>query len=260
MKLSNIKLFIGTPMYGAMCCSNYLAGIVDLFTTCTSEEIPINLHAIVNESLVQRGRNNCAAAFLESKATHLLFIDADVGFTAQDVLSLLQVMENDTEQKYDVLAGPYPKKKISWKKVAKAVEQGLAKDNPNSLQNYIGDYTFLAPPNRPFSLKEPAEVLRIGTGFMLIPRRTLEKFMKAYPEKIYFNGPNQPLYAFFDCIIDPTTKRYLAEDCTFCQSVRNMGGRVWVAPWLRLSHQGSYTFQGSLAHIAAIGMPPADVD
>lgn len=260
MSFSNVKLFIGTPMYGGMCSSNYLSGIVDLFTTCTAQNIPINLHGIVNESLVQRGRNNCAAAFLASKATHLMFIDADVGFTAQDVLSLLQVMESDPEQKYDVLAGPYPKKSISWKKVAKAVEQGLAKEDPDSLQNYIGDYTFFAPPGRPFSLNKPAEVLRIGTGFMLIPRRTLEKFMKAYPEKVYLTGPSEEHFAFFDCIIDPTTKRYLAEDCTFCQSVRNMGGRIWVAPWLRLTHQGNYTFQGSLAHIAAIGMPPADVD
>jgi hypothetical protein len=247
---ANVKLFVGTPMYGGICNSNYLTGIVDLFTTCTTKD----------ESLIQRGRNDCAAAFLESTATHLLFIDADVGFAANDVLSLVHTMESDKEKKYDVLAGPYPKKSISWKKVIKAVEQGLAKQDPSSLQYYVGDYTFLAPPGKPFSLKEPAEVLRIGTGFMLIPRRTLEKFIKAYPEKHYFGAKGKKQYAFFDCGIDPLTKQYLAEDCAFCYSVRNMGGRIWLAPWLRLSHQGSYTFQGSLAHIAAIGMAPADMD
>jgi hypothetical protein len=59
--------------------------------------------------------------------------------------------------------------------------------------------------------------------------------------------------AYFDCIIDPVSKRYLSEDYNFCYHVEKMGGRVWFAPWMQLQHVGSYVFGGSLADLASIG-------
>lgn len=252
------KLFVGTPMYGGSCTSNYVRGMVDLSAACTAYNLPFNLHGIEGASMVQLGRNLCVEAFLESDFTHFLFIDADVGFSAKDALSLLHLSISDKEEKYDILAGPYPKKNISWEKVKKAVQKGLADQDPKLLANYIGDYTFLASPGKPFSLNTPAEVLEIGTGFMMIPRRTFEKFMQAYPENVY-KEKGKKKFAFFNCGIDPETEQFLAEDRLFCQKVRKMGGKVWMAPWLKLTHQGSYCFQGSLSHIAALGMSPADL-
>ncbi len=81
------KLFIGTPMYGGVCTSNYLQGMIDLSAACAAYNIPMNFHEITNESLVQKARNTCVEAFLRSDSTHLLFIDADIGFTAKDALS-----------------------------------------------------------------------------------------------------------------------------------------------------------------------------
>lgn len=252
------KLFIGTPMYGGTCTSAYLRGMVDLSAACTAYGIPLHFYE-TESNVVQVGRNLCVNAFLESDYTHFLFIDADIGFTAKDALSLLYLMQQDHDQKYDVLAGPYPKKNISWKKVKCAVEKGLANKEVRSLENYVGDYTFLIPPGKPFSFNDPAEILEIGTGFMMIPRRTFERFMQAYPENRYKGDKGQKQFAFFNCGIDPETERFLAEDSLFCQRVRKMGGKIFVAPWLRLIHQGAYCFQGSLKHIAALGMPPADL-
>jgi hypothetical protein len=59
--------------------------------------------------------------------------------------------------------------------------------------------------------------------------------------------------AYFDCIIDPKSKRYLSEDYMFCQWARNAGIKVWMAPWMRLQHMGSYFFGGSLADLANVG-------
>lgn len=250
------SLLIATPMYGGCCCANYLGGMVDLFSACTAYKIPINLHGVGNESLLSKGRNNCVQVFLRSNATHLMFIDADVGFTAKDVLSLLTLMLEDKEEKYDVLAGPYPQKSIAWDKVKKAVEKGFAEEDPSTLSSYVGDYTFLAEKGKTFSLKEPTEVLEIATGFMLIPRRTFLKFMQAYPNNTLINEDSETEHLFFDCIIDPETKWYLAEDSMFCKYVRKMGGKVWLAPWLELTHQGLYTYQGSLAHLSKINMSP----
>jgi len=254
-----VKLFVATPMYGGMCNSNYLTGMVDLFSACTAYGVLAQFHATANQSIVARARNDCADAFLQSGYTHLLFIDSDVGFTAKDALTLLFLAASDTEKQYDILAGPYPKKNISWKKIKCAVEKGLADKDPESLSKYVGNYTFLAPPNKPFTTKTPSEVLEIGTGFMLIPRKTFENFADHYPDRKYTSSDEGDRFAFFDCIIHPETRRYIGEDSMFCIYVRKMGGRVWVAPWLELTHRGSYTFEGSLAHVAATGMSPADV-
>lgn len=253
---SEIKLFVATPMYGGSCTTVYLQGMLDLFSACAKYNIPICFHEITDEAIISKARNRCAHAFLESDFTHFLFIDADIGFMAKDALTLLRFQNLDKEKKYDVLAGPYPKKLISWKKVKKAVEKGLVKD-PKELKNYVGDYTFLAPVDTPLPLSSPGEVNEIGTGFMMIPRRTFENFKRAYPEQTYKAG-DQEIFAFFDTFIDPQSKRFLSEDSMFCRYVKKMGGKVWLAPQLNLSHQGMYTFQGSLSHIAAIGMSPAD--
>jgi hypothetical protein len=50
----------------------------------------------------------------------------------------------------------------------------------------------------------------------------------------------------------------MPEDYLFCHRIRDVGGKVWLAPWLKLKHQGSYSHQGSLEHIAMLGMSPTD--
>lgn len=49
------------------------------------------------------------------------------------------------------------------------------------------------------------------------------------------------------------SNRYLSEDYMFCQWARNIGLKVWLAPWIQLQHVGSYVFGGSLADLAAVG-------
>jgi hypothetical protein len=240
---SQAKLFVATPMYGGRCMSDYLQGMMELSSSCITHGIPMTLHGVVNESLVQKARNTCANAFMQSDFTHLLFIDADVGFRAADALSLLHLVNTDEKQQYDVLAGPYPKKAISWKKIKSAVDQGFSDEDASRLKNFVGNYTFLAPFGKPFAFNKPAEVLEIGTGFMLIPRRTFEKLMQAYPKNTYKEAKGQKQFAFFDAGINPDTDSFMGEDCLFCHTVRKIGGKVWLAPWLQLKHQGTFTFK-----------------
>jgi len=246
-----IKLFVATPMYEGMCTCNYLNGMIDLFANCTGYEIPAFFYGTENQSLIQRARNESVAAFLETDCTHLLFIDADIGFSGKDALSLLFLAASDKEKQYDVLAGPYPKKTFFWNGVKTAVEKRLGSEDPQSLKHFGMEYAFLMSEQQPFYLKKPMEVLKAGTGFMLIPRRVFTKFKEVYPKQLYSGRKSREECAFFDCIIDPVTKHYWAEDYMFCSYVRKMGGKVWIAPWLELSHQGSHTFEGSLSHFAA---------
>ena len=58
---------------------------------------------------------------------------------------------------------------------------------------------------------------------------------------------------YFQALIDPDSRRYLSEDYMFCQWARKVGLRIWLCPWVKLSHVGSFVYIGSLQALAAIG-------
>jgi len=258
------KLFVATPMYGGQCGGMYTRSMCDLTALCVKYGIEVRSYFLFNESLITRARNYCVDEFLRSDAEHMLFIDSDIGFNPQDVIALMALQT--PESPYDVIAGPYPKKCITWEKIKQAVDKGVADDNPNALEDFVGDFVFNPAINeneksRSIRLDEPAEVLETGTGFMMIRRKTFDKYKETYPEYSYkpdhvrtaaFDGSRE-IHAYFDSIIEPKTRRYLSEDYMFCQNVRNMGMKVWLCPWMHLQHTGTYVFAGKLAALASIG-------
>ena len=254
------KLFLATPMYGGNCVGMYTRAVADLAAICAKYQIPLQLYFLFNESLITRARNYCADEFLRSDATHLLFIDSDIGFNPQDVLALLAMQDDDSD--YDVIGAPYPKKCISWEKIKMAVDKGIADEDPNKLEKFVGDYVF-NPKNgqREIPIGEPVEVMEMGTGFMMIRRKTFDKYKEVFPHLHYkpdhirteaFDGTRE-IMAYFDCIIDPVSKRYLSEDYMFCYNVQKAGMKVWFCPWMQTQHVGTYVFGGSLADLATIG-------
>jgi len=259
------KLFVATPMYGGQCGGMYTRSICDLTALCVKYGIEVRSYFLFNESLITRARNYCVDEFLRSDAEHMLFIDSDIGFNPQDVIAMMALQTPESE--YDVIAGPYPKKCITWEKIKQAVDAGVADEDPNRLEDFVGDFVFNPavdendPSTKSIRLDEPAQVLETGTGFMMIRRATFDKYKAAYPQYSYkpdhirteaFDGSRE-IHAYFDCIIDPKTKRYLSEDYMFCQNVRNMGSKVWMCPWMHLQHTGAYVFAGKLPALASIG-------
>ncbi len=297
-ELRKRKIFVATPMFGGMCTGMYTKSTADLATLCTSYGVTVQFFYLFNESLIPRARNYLVDEFLRSKDfTHLMFIDGDISFNAEDVLHLA-VLCDPYKSDYDIICGPYPKKTIAWEKIKTAVDKGMADIDPEELNRYVGDYVFNpAHDDQPeVRLDEPVEVLEGGTGFMMISRETLERYRDAYPEFMYrpdhvrteaFDGTRE-IMAFFDCVIDnkqaalpskirelaekgkePTkkellaliddtgqedfSKRYLSEDYMFCQWARKAGIKVWLCPWMKMIHTGTYNFGGSLVDIAQIG-------
>ena len=261
-ELRKCSIFVGTPMYGGQCAGIYTKSTNDLSMICATYGIQLRYYFLFNESLVQRARNYVVDEFLRSDSTHLMFIDSDIGFNARDVLALLGIQTSDPE-KYNIMTGPYPKKTIAWEKVYKAAQLGFGDENPFALEQYTADYVFNpVKGTKSFSLGEPVEVAEAGTGFMLIPREVLEKYRVAYPELLYtpdhartesFDG-SRKITAFFDCVIDPETNRYLSEDYFFCRKARAAGISVWMCPWMQLNHVGTYLFKGNMAAIGQLGV------
>lgn len=260
-ELRKKKIFVATPMYGGMCGGHYTRSCTDLASLCRHYGITVKFFYLFNESLIQRARNYLVDEFLrDTEFTHLMFIDADIGFDANDVLAMACIA--DEGEGKDIVCGPYPKKSISWEKIKRAVDKGFADRDPEQLENYVGDYVFNPVEGEErISINDPVEVMESGTGFMMIKREVFTKFAAAYPQQSYkpdhvrsaaFDGSRE-IVAYFDTPIDPVSKRYLSEDYMFCQWSRAIGMKVWLCPWIRLQHMGSYMFGGSLVDLAQIG-------
>lgn len=208
-ELAKKKLFLGTPMYGGVCIGLYAKSCMDLSVLCKHYGIELKFYALFNESLITRARNYICDEFMRSQFGHLLFIDADIGFDPNDIIAMMAMQTDDSP--YDIIGGPYPKKNISWEKVVTAVNKGMADENPNNLDQFVGDFVFNPKQGTThIPLGEPCEVLEIGTGFMMIRRKTFEAFDKAFPEYLYrpdhvrtehFDGSRQ-IMQYFQAEID----------------------------------------------------------
>jgi len=260
-QLKECKIFLGTPMYGGNCSGIYAKSVADLTQVCSVNGISLRHYFLFNESLVQRARNYVVDEFMRSDCTHLMFIDADIGFDPMYVLNMLAINIGNPST-VNVITGPYPKKTIAWEKVSIAAKMGKGNDNPFNLEKYSADFAFNMPNMRPEELEKPVEVAEAATGFMLIPRDTFDKFRVAYPELDYkpdhirtenFDGERN-ITAFFDCIIDPVTRRYLSEDYFFCQKVREVGMGIWMCPWMKLNHIGMHVYRGDLSAMMDLGL------
>jgi hypothetical protein len=200
-ELRKRKLFVATPMYGGQCNGIYTRSLCDLTALCVRYGIEVRSYFLFNESLITRARNYCTDEFLRSDAEHLLFIDSDIGFNPQDVIAMMALQSPESE--YDVIAGPYPKKCITWEKIKQAIDKGVADapNNPNVLEDFVGDFVFnpamdKGEQSKTIRLDEPAEVLETGTGFMMIRRSALKKYLETYPEILY--KPDHVRTAEFD--------------------------------------------------------------
>lgn len=194
-ELRKRKLFVATPMYGGQNAGMFAKSIADLVTVCAAQGIEVRLYFLFNESLITRARNYCVDEFMRSGFTHLFFVDSDIGFNPHDVIGLLAMQSDDSP--YDIIGAPYPKKCISWEKVKLAVDKGFADKNANDLEKFVGDYVFNPKGNQnEIPIHQPVEVLEIGTGMMMVRRRTFEQFEKSYPQ--YYYRPDHVRTEHFD--------------------------------------------------------------
>jgi hypothetical protein len=214
--LKTTRVHIAMPCYGGMLTESTFMSFIKWANTARQLGIDWTLETMVNESLISRARNTLTAKFLDMPdATHLFFVDADIGWEPWHLLVLLN-------RNVDVIGGLYPMKTMPIKWVVNGFEG--AEEGPDGLQ----------------------EVSKAGTGFLLMKKHVFEK-MKAHPAvKQYKNDIgldpkyDQHLKTYFDTAV--RQNRYYSEDWTFCENWRDLGGRIWVDKRVLLRHSGSYVF------------------
>ena len=162
--------------------------------------------------------------FLRSNHTHLMMIDADMGFHYDDVVRLLLM-------KKDFVGAAGPKKTSKLEFAANNCDE-----NGNLLPLIADPETGLL------------EVTEIGAAFMLMSKACAE-MMTCHYQELAFEGDNDVIeYAVYDSFIvgEAPKRRHLSEDFAFCHRWRAIGGKIHVLPDVHLQHVGRAVWEGAL--------------
>ena len=218
--LRTTRVHICMPCYGGMLTESTFMSYIKWSNTARQLGLDWTVETMTNESLISRARNTLTAKFLHNKeSTHLMFIDADIGWEPWHLLVMLDAQK-------DVIGGLYPMKSLPVKWCVNGLP-GVVEDPNSSL----------------------VEVSKTGTGFLLMKRDVFEKLdshpaVRAFANDIGLPAElNQYMKTYFDTAV--REGRYYSEDWTFCENWRDLGGQVWVDKRVLLRHTGTYVFDGN---------------
>ena len=214
--LRTTRVHFAMPCYGGQLTEQTFMSYIKWANMARQLGIDWTVETMTNESLISRARNTLTAKFLATEgSTHLMFVDADIGWEPWHLLVLLDAQK-------DVIGGLYPMKSMPIKWCVNGIP---------GQENVEGNLI---------------EVSKTGTGFMLIKREVFERLNGHPATKPFANdigldaNLNQHMKTYFDTAV--REGRYYSEDWTFCENWRDLGGQVWVDKRVLLRHTGTYVF------------------
>ena len=214
-------LLFTLPIYEGNIKPAFMQSLMVLQNSLIHGGLPHDFMFLTNESLVTRARNNCVARFLECEYSHMMFIDSDIGFSADDVAKLW----GHAFEGHDLVCGVYRMKRpdapyAAWVdgKLVEDLEQ--FKDSPLIEVDYA------------------------GTGFWIISRGCIEKMVDAHKDTEHDAGGFKAWDLFGVGVRDfGDGAFYISEDYDFCKKWRDIGGKVMMDTSVRVSHHGSFAYE-----------------
>jgi len=243
LDIAQFSFFVATPVHSEVSI-HFCQALLEFQQYCFANKVRVQFQ-LLKSSLVTQGRNLCVSAFMESKMTHLLFVDSDIDFQAESIFKMI-------DSNKDVISIPYPLKTIDWEKIFENFKKGLIK---SAAELSTGGYTYPMRVEDPNSLKMENGIMEITNapaGCMLIKRNVIEKMIKAYPDleilqPTIINGKeiNKPyFYNFFDTMFDKENKKYFGEDFAFCKRWTDIGGKCHAYVNDYITHVGEHQYCG----------------
>ena len=210
------NIVFALPMYGGVCYESCLLSFIEWSNFAQQNKLDWSIITLSNESLIPRARNTLVSKFMvdHPDATHLMFIDADIGWRPEHVMALLS-------RNCDIIGGLYPLKSLPIRWCCNGLEGAVSKEGLE-------------------------EVTKTGTGFLLIKREVFDQLkvlpaVEQYTNDIGLNVQyDRELYTYFDTVV--REGRYLSEDWKFCDDWRQLGNQVFVDKNVLLRHSGTYVF------------------
>lgn len=229
------SILIATPAYGGLLHSKYVKSLVTTCNELLARGVVHGLYIIPDESLISRARNRCAAFALEKGFERLMFIDADLGWTLEDFVAIL-------ESEKPVVGGTYPLKqrdpvRLSYNPLETA-------DIPGHLpRRSVEELAFLRQ-RQADPVSGEVEVRHVPTGFMMIHHSVLKRLQEHVPSYLQENTGDGSLERHYDYFpVRLVGEMYESEDWAFCSLVReHLDCGVWLNTGVVLTHTGTYTF------------------
>ena len=223
--LAGKKLFIGIPAYDHKVSLKQAISLMRFAQQAPAHGIDVSIGSICGCSVVSRARNLLVQDFLESDATELFFVDADINFQPEDVFRLMAWV---SEPNIGIAAGiPCARKS------EKTYIVTLDDDNDQVVMNHMG----------------LVRAKRVATAFMMIKRKVIEDLIERNPQWKYHDSRSErDLSAVFDFMVKDNT--YVGEDYLFCDRAREIGYEVWVDPTIKLGHMGVQEYEGDFGNEA----------
>lgn len=247
-------------------------------------------HHLLESENVSVARARLVRKFLETDATHLFFVDADVEFTPTVLHGMLAANR-------DFVAAPYPRRDMMrWDTIGEAARGGL-----RELEAAAYFYGYMTGPGCdsqtiPQVIDEArcVPIEGIGLGCALLSRAMLERMVDFYghdhelaysaiveqfltdgplsedrrkkafaalleetarnarlQSSLLFNDGGKPTVALFHLMLEGSV--YMSEDISFCRRWRELGGEIWMylGPGAPVTHHGEHAYRG---HPGAFGL------
>lgn len=209
---------IATPTYTGEMHHTYVSSLMAAMVYCLYHKVELELNVVAGASLIQYARNQLVREFLEDETyTHLMWIDADVGFDPRAIMQLL-------DHGKDVVGGVYPMKCIPI------------------------EWPYSPVPGEQTTGLHRAEIM--PGGFLLCSRHAIKTVAEQSLEYWHhMNGMRYRTPHVFDVVLEKDA--LLGEDVIFCRRLRDAGFDIWCDPNLQFQHSGMFNWRGNLAKAIA---------
>jgi hypothetical protein len=248
-----MRILIGTPAYGETVTTTYCETLFWVMNHFQKNHPHIRLdHKFLSFAVLPVMRNYFASRVLNDESyTHLLFIDADMGFAPTLIEHMIALDK-------PVVGCIYPKRKLDLVRLSELMK---SVDNPQVARLVAQDYVGAGDAidfNGETSIENlviegPAvRVRHAGTGVMLIQRTVFERLKQRYPELWTEDtgdsyaplGLQGGVLQCFEALVDQRGL-YLGEDISFCRRWREgCDGEIWSVVTETIVHKGSNAFVG----------------
>jgi len=254
-----VKILVATPAYDQTVTVAYVQAI--LKTTKELLGIVELVPMFITTAVIEEARNIFASRVLEDTSfTHLLFVDADMGFGPNLVRRMLDFDK-------DVVGCLYPRRTIDLdrfhtisRQVADPTSARMIAQNYASgalVRSDLGDGRTGYVVTRGF-----VQARQVGMGITLIKRSALERMRQAYPQlaapagqRYKSLGVGAEVFQAFASMPDETGI-YISEDLAFCERWQRIGGEIWVCADELITHVGRMDFKGRFVDRLAFESTP----
>lgn len=206
-----VKLFIASPSFSGTYCGEYVESLVATIKDCQQHGIQTLYKTLPGLHWIDIARDVLAHLFLHSDCTHMLQIDADLGWPAH---AARQLIGHDK----DVIGAAYPIKSDALRYFPTVCESGKGLVRAEGLPG----------------------------GFLMVKREVIERMSNRPKYKCcvlpYGELQVAPLFTR-----EMRDDGYTGEDYMFCRRAAEDGHEVWLDPDIDFAHVGTKAWHGNYA-------------